>query len=589
MIASPLPRRGPGRIRPPRAGIAGSRPRLSAGIRRMARCASRAWLVLSVGVFAVLAVTVGIPRDPEREGPASCAEISVHLVLLGVALVAVLLPRRWDGVAAVLTVLTGTGLGVLAALAHAPVVSMLVLAVFLLPAVGRWLGWQHGRTGRQVTALAVTTTTLLAGTWAGAVSVHTRWFGPAHPMSLQAALPVDRVVWAWTGAVTTGEATVVAELARPAGIARLMVAANGEGVSWPAAAGTAGGDGIVRLRATGLEPDTAYQYVIAVDGAADRSRGNGRFRTMPTGPASFTVAVASCARTGSNGAVFDAIRAVDPVLYINAGDLHYGNPSSNDVAVFGDLYRQTLTAAAQAALYRAVPIGYVWDDHDYGPNNGGADAPTRNAARGAYTSYVPHYPRQDPGAAIYQAFTIGRVRFVLTDNRSERTATSLLGERQLAWLKRELVTASAAHAVVVWVNPDPWIAAPEDGADHWGGYPEERRALADVIAAHVDNLIMVSGDAHMVALDDGSHSGYGTAGGPGFPVLQAGALDRPGSVKGGPYSHGTFPGGGQFGTIAVTDDNAAEVVVELTGRTWRNDVLVRYRTAFPAPAAHSEH
>ncbi|WP_164842282.1 alkaline phosphatase D family protein [Actinoplanes solisilvae] len=200
--------------------------------------------------------------------------------------------------------------------------------------------------------------------------------------------------------------------------------------------------------------------------------------------------------------------------------------------MFGDLYRRTLTAPAQAALYRSVPVAYVWDDHDYGPNN--AD-----------------------------------------------------GARQLAWLERELVVAGRSHAVVVWVNPDPWIAAPADGADDWGGYPRERRAIADVIAgARIDNLIMVSGDAHMVALDDGSHSGYSGSGHPGFPVLQAGALDRPGSVKGGPYSHGTFPGGGQFGTITVTDDAAASRGgVELTGRTWRNQVLVSYRTNFPAPPA----
>ena len=95
---------------------------------------------------------------------------------------------------------------------------------------------------------------------------------------------------------------------------------------------------------------------------------------------------------------------------------------------------------------------------------------------------------------------------------------------------------------------------------------------------------MVSGDAHMVALDDGSHSGYSSTGSRGFPVLQAGALDRPGSVKGGPYSHGTFPGGGQFGTVTITDDGTSRVGVELTGRTWRNAVLVSYRTTFPAPS-----
>ena len=47
---------------------------------------------------------------------------------------------------------------------------------------------------------------------------------------------------------------------------------------------------------------------------------------------------------------------------------------------------------------------------------------------------MPHPPlavNAGPGqGAIYHAFTIGRVRFVVTDTRSERTATSLLVELQ---------------------------------------------------------------------------------------------------------------------------------------------------------------
>ncbi len=37
-----------------------------------------------------------------------------------------------------------------------------------------------------------------------------------------------------------------------------------------------------------------------------------------------------------------------------------------------------------------------------------------------YQSHVPHYPMANPNPfrGIYQAFTIGRVRFILTDLRS---------------------------------------------------------------------------------------------------------------------------------------------------------------------------
>jgi hypothetical protein len=315
------------------------------------------------------------------------------------------------------------------------------------------------RTGRPRWTVLALVLTMLAVLGASASVGHQRWSYAGQPASPQEALPIDRVLWVWTGAVTTTTATVVAEIVRPARLARLTVSTRHPGRPILTPAETVGPDGVVRFQLTHLAPDLDYHYTIEVDETIDHSRGSGRFRTMPHGPASFTVAVSSCADTGSSGAVFDAIRAVHPLLYINAGDLHYGNPRHNDVTTFGDLYRRTLTAPAQAALYRSVPIAYVWDDHDYGPNNADAAAPTRQAARTAYATYVPHYPRPAPGQAVYQAFTIGRVRFILTDNRSERTAATMLGPRQLAWLQQELTSASGSHALVVWINPDPRRAA----------------------------------------------------------------------------------------------------------------------------------
>jgi hypothetical protein len=68
---------------------------------------------------------------------------------------------------------------------------------------------------------------------------------------------------------------------------------------------------------------------------------------------------------------------------------------------------------------------------------------------------------------------------------------------------------------------------------------------------------------------------------PGFPVFHAGALDRRGSVKGGPYSEGTFPGGGQFGLLEVTDDGGTEIGITFTGLTWQGTELIRYSRTFP--------
>src|SRR6185369_569902 len=103
------------------------------------------------------------------------------------------------------------------------------------------------------------------------------------------------------------------------------------------------------------------------------------------------------------------------------------NIDKNDARLFRAAWQTTLTSPAQAALYRSVPLAYIWDDHDFGPNDGDSTAPGRVASRLTYQEFMPHYPL-GAGAGdvpIYQAFTIGRVRFILTDLRSERSPDSV--------------------------------------------------------------------------------------------------------------------------------------------------------------------
>ncbi len=289
-----------------------------------------------------------------------------------------------------------------------------------------------------------------------------------------------------------------------------------------------------------------------------------------------TVVLGACARTGSNGAVFDRMLAETPDLYINMGDLHYANLVSDDPSDHIAALGRSLSAPAQSALVSSVPTTWVWDDHDFGDDNSDSSSPSREAVSIAYRRAVPHHGVDpDPEASIAQAFTVGRVRFVVTDTRSMRTERSMLGQAQLDWFLDEVLTAARAHALVVWVNPTPWISDDGPSSDNWSAYPDERRRIADhLVESGVSNLVMVSGDAHMVAIDDGSNSDYSSRGRGGIPVLHAAALDRPGSVKGGPYSHGEFPAAGQYGKLEVEDDGADSIHVRLSGHRWDGTELV---------------
>ena len=281
--------------------------------------------------------------------------------------------------------------------------------------------------------------------------------------------------------------------------------------------------------------------------------------------------------------VFDTIRSLDPELVIFDGDIHYANISRNDQQAFRQVLDHTLTRPAQQALFQRFAVAYVWDDHDYGGTD--RDSGSRAAAMATYREFVPHYPLASTSSAVYQSFSAGRVRILLTDGRSERRPEddgepgTMLGPDQKQWLLDELLTARDSHALTIWVSPVPWISPAEvDGeGDDWGAFAAEREEISRFIAEHrlASSLLMVSGDAHMLAIDDGANSDYSGTGTAGFPVFHCAALDRPGSVKGGPYSHGAIPGGGQFGHISI-DDNGEAVAVVLTGRNWRNEILITH-------------
>jgi len=404
-------------------------------------------------------------------------------------------------------------------------------------------------------------------------------FAPTRPLA------GPEPAWMWSGAVTPGSATVVAAFTeRLPEVPALLVdigrglreARRVEGRVTPAPSRSRVHRIVVEYRLEGLRPCTEY---FAGFQAASGTRA--RFRTFAAGPFSFSVAFASCAGGTrpvpmshvSNSGVFDAIGQLDPHLFIHMGDLHYYNingPARTTDRLL-ERFRQSLDRVLsqehQALLYRRTPIAYVWDDHDYGPDDADSRSSTREAARRYYAVDVPHYPLPLAplnDGPIAQTFDVGRVRFLMTDMRSERLppAREMLGTRQKAWLLGELERAAADRVpLVAWVNPVPWITADGD-ADGWGRYAAERREIGERITALGlgPRLVMLSGDAHMLAFDDGRHNANG-----GFVVAHAAPLDRFVRRKGGPYSHDPpQQKNGQFAVLTV-DDTGTTLTATLQG------------------------
>ncbi len=397
------------------------------------------------------------------------------------------------------------------------------------------------------------------------------------------------VQWMWSGAASPHSIRVKARVTPEGAVIRLAVDSTADfATPLYSMVDTVSSvtDQVVDLPVAGLTPDSRYHYVLEINGALDTTMA-GSFRTPAEAPESFTLAMGSCARTGSTHEVFNLIRSLDPLIFLHLGDFHYENIAVADVQPYRLAIRTVLASEPQAHLYRSIPIAYMWDDHDYGPNNGDSTAPGRTQARQTYREYIPHYPLAagTGDVGIYQSFSIGRTRFILTDSRSLRSpytvpdspSKTMLGAAQKAWFKRELMAARDTYALIVWVNTLPWIGV--TGDDGWYAYTFEREEIANfIVDSGITGLCMISGDAHMLAIDDGSHSNYSSRPGAGFPVLHAAALDQSGSIKGGPYSEGAFPGGGQFGLMQVTDTGDS-MVVNWSGRDYLNIERVAFRFA----------
>ena len=385
----------------------------------------------------------------------------------------------------------------------------------------------------------------------------------------------------WSGNVSPTSATVVARFNASGQRVRLHVSENpalAQPVLSAVVTTNANNGNTAKMTVQGLKPDTDYHYGVEVAGVLRSDTvSRGRFRTFPLGRASFRIAFGSCGDfRAPDQSAYTAIMQEKPLLFINMGDLHYSDTNSTSPDDYRYNYDNVLGHSVQGPLYRSMPVAYIWDDHDYCGNNADTNAIGRDTARQVYRERVPHYPLGAAGGTIAQAFTIGRVRFIMTDLRSASVSPTLkeapsktkLGTAQKAWFKQELINArDGGFPLIVWVCPDPWIAKAEIGDDTWGGHATERTEIANFLRDNrINNLVLLSGDMHGLAYDDGTNSDYATGGG-GAPVavLHAAALTSEGSTKGGPYAAGPFPGSQQYGILEVYDNGGPSVACRFLG------------------------
>lgn len=240
----------------------------------------------------------------------------------------------------------------------------------------------------------------------------------------------------------------------------------------------------------------------------------------------------SCIQQDRPIPIFQTMLAEEPQLTVLLGDNIYADTS--DMSVMQAKYDALAANPDFAALRAASPILATWDDHDYGPNDGGADFAKRAEAQQVFLDFwgdaADSPRRQRPG--IYDAHVFGppgkRVQVILLDTRYFRSPLTkgerrlggpyfpdtdpkktMLGEAQWRWLEQQLRTPAEVRIIASSIQ----CVAEAAGQETWSNFPAESARLFRLIRkTGAGGVVIISGDRHWaelsVAPDEASYPVY---------------------------------------------------------------------------------
>ena len=254
-----------------------------------------------------------------------------------------------------------------------------------------------------------------------------------------------------------------------------------------------------------LETAQRYFYAISLDGKIVTPQPYPSFTTAPqTGsPTRQRIVFTSClGYTGGASAAawaqMDAGSGADLILLL--GDDHYADTTKRKGQ--STAYFSHRATPAFRSITSRIPSYNIWDDHDFGPNDSDGTAAGKEESLATFKDFWPNpsYGEADnPG--IYYRFTRGDVDFFMLDVRYHRSPDkmiddghkTMLGAKQLAWLKREL--AASTGRVKIIASGSEW--QPNSHADSWTSYPRERDEIFRFIEENqIRGVLLISGDRH---------------------------------------------------------------------------------------------
>ena len=280
---------------------------------------------------------------------------------------------------------------------------------------------------------------------------------------------------------------------------------------------------------TGLEPGKTYTYYIKTNLSAEPS-AKGEVTTQQLWqwrkPApDFSFITGSCAYFnepqydrpgkpyGGDSSIFETMAKEKADFMLWLGDNWYTR-EADYYSEWGLNYRASKDRSSPTlqGLLKAMPQYAIWDDHDYGPNDGDKSFTLKDAARNVFTKYWSNPSYGEGGQGVYSKISWNDITVFMLDDRWYRSndgtkdsingqpnpAKKMLGDIQMEWLKNALLqsngNAQTNFRIIAVGSQVLNTYSPYDCFHH---FPAEYDELMNFIVDNkINGVVFVTGDRH---------------------------------------------------------------------------------------------
>jgi alkaline phosphatase D len=230
---------------------------------------------------------------------------------------------------------------------------------------------------------------------------------------------------------------------------------------------------------------------------------------------SIKIGLGSCLDQDYPQPIWQSIEKEDLNYFIFLGDNVYGDSRYGSLRKMKSAYDKQKKVLPD--FLNDISIFSIWDDHDFGINDGGADYRFKRRAQELYLDFWEITKDDDRSnrEGIYfsknEIFFDKKFKFIFLDTRFFRSKlkgkksnyieniepdATILGNVQWTWFENEL----KSDFDFLFIFSSIQIIAKDHRFEKWSNFPNERAKLFELLEQFNDKTILFSGDRHRAGI-----------------------------------------------------------------------------------------